>query len=973
MSSPVRHLILFTLALAQTVLIPCALASEPTATSQDGTAFFEQKIRPLLVEHCYSCHSAEAKKLKGGLLLDSREGWQRGGDSNQPALVAGDVAASMLIRSVRYADEHLQMPPKKKLSDSAIADLTRWVEMGAPDPRVGATAEAKRADKSWWSLQPLTNPSPPSPAGLPEPWSKNPVDQFIFHSLSAKGLAPSPPASPRDLIRRVTYDVTGLSPTPEEVAAFLADAEREPEFAYEKLIDRLLAAPQYGEHWGRHWLDVIRFGESTGYERNLVIDNAWPFRDYVIRSLNEDKAFNQFITEHLAGDVIGKDNPEVEIGCAFLVAGPYDNVSNQDAAAKAQIRADTLDDVITAASTSFLGVTMNCARCHNHKFDPITQEDYFRMRAAFEGVNHGSRVIATQADRNRYSAAVQPVKDRLKALTAEQETLEQQIIKQNATTAQSDLAPPPPPEFTEERFAPVDAKMVRLRILATNRDPKSGTGARIDEFEIWSAESSPRNVALASNGGVASGAAARGAEDAVGTYEAQLVNDGKFMLRWFAGDPADLTITLPAAVRIDRVSFSNMRDVTTEKAGKSLGPSVADYEVLVSTDGRAWTKVADSLHRKPLSDAHVVERRRRMSSLEQKSQLERISQDIAAATQAQQQVPPLQSVWAGEFTQPKVETFIHIGGDPQKRGPVVVPSGLSVLDQVLEPYTLPAREEEGQRRLALAQWITNGRNPLTARVLANRVWQYHFGTGIVDTPSDFGYLGGKPSHPELLDWLAGRLQHHGWKLKPLHREILLSQTYRQSSAYRKDASMVDKDARLFWRFPPRRLSSEEIRDTLLQASGSLDLRRGGPGFRLYRYMEDNVATYIPLEKPGPETWRRSVYHQNARASVVDVLSDFDAPDVASATPRRSSTTTPMQALAMLNHAFVIDMADAFAKRLQAEAGSDPAAQITRAFALAWQRTPSAAEIEGAVKLVQQEGLPAFCRALLNANETIYLD
>lgn len=942
--------------------------------SAESMAFFEQKIRPVLVEHCYSCHSAGAKKLKGGLLLDSREGWQRGGDSGQPAVIPGDVDNSPLIRSVRHDDEQLQMPPKNPLAEAQIADFEAWVKMGAPDPRAGGDVEAKRADKSWWSLLPLPHVVPPSPANLPEAWSRNPIDRFVFEGLAAKGLAPNPPAAPRELVRRVTYDLSGLPPSPEEVNAFMQDSSRDPEAAFERLVDRLLASPRYGEQWGRHWLDVVRFGESTGFERNLIIDQAWPFRDYVIRSLNEDKPFNQFIIEHLAGDVIGKFNPDVEIGSAFLVAGPYDNVNNQDAAAKAQIRADTLDDVITATGSAFLGVTINCARCHNHKFDPITQEDYFRMRAAFEGVRHGQRVIAAKEERERHLAAVRPIDLRLKALTAERAALEKQIVERiSQSEKQVELAPSPPPELTEESFDPVEAKMVRLRILATSQDARSGTGARLDEFEVWSAEAQPRNVALAANGGVASGASSRRAEDVADAYDVRLVNDGKFTQRWFAGSPAEVTITLAKEERIDRVSFSNIRGISASKAGGTLGPFVAEYEVLISKDGRQWSKVADSSHRKPLGEAYAVERRRRQASAEEQEELARISRQIAEVTNERRAVKPLQEAWAGIFAQPKEGTFIHLGGDPQRRGADVVPASLSLLDQVTAAYSLPANADEGQRRLALAQWIASDDNPLTARVLANRVWQHHFGAGIVDTPSDFGYLGGNPSHPVLLDWLAKRLHHHGWRLKALHREMVLSQTYRQSSAFRAGASQLDKDARLLWRFPPRRLTSEEIRDTMLLVSGSLDLRMGGPGFRLYRYLVDNVATYISLEKPGPETWRRAVYHQNARATVVDVLSDFDAPDVAFATPRRSRTTTPMQALAMLNHTFVLDMAGALTRRLQTEAGSDPEAQVVRAFAIAWQRLPSADEQDHATKFIADQGLEAFCRALLNSNELIYLN
>jgi hypothetical protein len=331
-------------------------------------------------------------------------------------------------------------------------------------------------------------------------------------------------------------------------------------------------------------------------------------------------------------------------------------------------------------------------------------------------------------------------------------------------------------------------------------------------------------------------------------------------------------------------------------------------------------------------------------------------------------VPKLPEVWAGIYAQPKEPTFVHKGGDPMKPGDAVVPASLSVLEHVTKPYALKSDAAEGQRRLALAKWITADDNPLTPRVLANRVWQHHFGTGIVDTPSDFGFLGSKPTHPELLDYLAGRLVANGWKLKPLHREILLSQTYQQSDTYREMAAKEDKDARLLWRFPPRRLSAEELRDTMLSVAGRLQLEpMGGPGFRLYKVSQNNVSTYFPLDVHGPETYRRAVYHQNARASVVDVLNDFDLPDIAFAAPKRANTTTPLQALTLLNHSFTLDMARALAARVQ---NGDAVAQ---AYRLTFQREPSAKEREAATKLIAAHGLEAFCRALLNANEFLYLD
>ena len=429
-----------------------ALAADPA-----GTAFFEQKIRPVLVEHCYSCHSAEAKKLKGNLYLDSKAGWEKGGDSGEPAILPGKPDESLLIRTVQHLEEDLEMPPKKpKLPEAVIADLVMWVKMGAPDPRDGVKITAKRGDKSWWSLQPNKVASAlAEEANLELKLKPLSIDGFIAAKLAEKQLAFNPPAEPRALIRRMSYDLHGLPPTLEEVETFAKAHQANPRQAIEVLVDRLLASPRYGERWGRHWLDVIRFGESNGFERNFIIDDLWPFRDYVIQSINDDKPFNQFIIEHLAGDVISPDDPQVSIGSAFLVAGPYDDVGNQDVVAQKNIRAATLDDMITATSGAFLGLTINCARCHDHKFDPIPAEDYYRIRAAFEGVTHGRRVVATKQQREAHAKALQPLNRQLAALTQEQNTLEENIstrakaaaAKNKPTRAKVD------PHGTEERFS----------------------------------------------------------------------------------------------------------------------------------------------------------------------------------------------------------------------------------------------------------------------------------------------------------------------------------------------------------------------------------------------------------------------------------------------------------------------------------------------------------------------------------------
>ncbi|MDZ4852695.1 MAG: DUF1553 domain-containing protein [Pirellulaceae bacterium] len=930
-----------------------------TPLGRDEIAFFEQRIRPVLIEHCYGCHSAAAEKIKGNLYLDSQAGWKKGGDTGEPAMVPGKPEESLLIRSIQHLEAGLEMPPEKpKLPDAVIADLVTWVKMGAPDPRDDVKVEAKRGDKSWWSLQPLNRR-----------FKHDSIDGFVREKLAEKSLALNPPADPRSLIRRMSYDLHGLPPTLEEVKAFEEAFQRDAPSATEGFVDRLLASPRYGERWGRHWLDVIRFGESIGFEKNIVIDDLWPFRDYVIKSINNDKPFKQFIIEHLAGDVIGKDQPEVEVGSAFLVAGPYDDVGNQDVVAQKNILAATLDDMITATSGAFLGLTIHCARCHNHKFDPIPTEDYYRLRSAFEGVTHGRRPIATAEQRAAFTASMQPLNKQKEKLTAERKTLDN-TINARAKTEFDKHTPTRPkidPQLTEETFAPEEARYVKFVILADTSAMTKVSSARLTEFEIWSDDSEPRNVALAKNGAVAEGARSTVAEDFLEAYGPQFCIDGQFGEQWLIGEPAVLTITLAKPEIIRRIAFSNAKGANIED--KAQGSTPCEYEVQVSLDGKVWKTVASGDDREPWTPEHGTERsRRKIITPEENEKLAAITKQLAQVQARINKVPKLPEVWAGNYAQPMESTFVHKGGDPMKPGEAVVPASLNVLEQVVKPYELQTDTPEGERRLALAQWITSVDNPLTPRVLANRVWQYHFGAGIVDTPSDFGFLGSPPTHPELLDFLAVRLVTYDWQLKPLHREIMLSQAYLQSSTFREDASREDKDARWLWRFPPRRLSAEELRDTMLSVAGKLQLEpMGGPGFRLYKFTRNNVCTYFPLDMHGPETYRRAVYHQNARASVVDVLNDFDLPDIAFAAPKRANTTTPLQALTLLNHSFTLDMAKALAARI--EKGD----AIVNAYTFAFQRPPTDKERVAAEQLISQYGRESFCRALLNANELLYVE
>jgi mono/diheme cytochrome c family protein len=959
----------FTLLLATAALVGAASTTH-SATPPD----FARDVAPIFQQHCLRCHQPSRKQ--GELSLATADDLLA-----NDYVIAGKPDESHLLDLVTSATD---LPPKMPkegapLTAQQVSTLRAWIDSGANWPKEVVIKEKSKADKNWWSLRPLAQIQPPtikpehSKHGSSD-WSQNPIDRFILTKLLEKGLQPSPPADKKTLLRRATYDLLGLPPTPEELAAFLADESPD---AFDRVIDRLLQSPHYGERWGRHWLDVVRFGESRGYERNQIIDNLWPFRDYVVRSLNDDKPFDQFIREHLAGDIFGKDQPEIEVGAAFLTAGPYDDVGNKDPVAAKQIRADTIDEMIRATSEAFLGLTIGCARCHNHKFDPIATRDYYSLYATFAGVIHGERAVSTGEQRRARQAQIKPLEQQRQELTVARESLEKDLISraaaQEAEAAKLWTRPRLSRYGTEESFAPCEAKFVRLIVAGTDTDDDKQS-FRIDEFEIWTAGSQPRNVALAANGAQAKGAS-REAKDFQGAYGAALTIDGKLGERWVAGGN-ELLITLAEPAQIQRVFFSSDR-LRALGENYPLTTFVGDYRIETSLDGRQWTEVSSSYDRIPASPRCKAARLRKLvTTKDDETRFADFDQQLAKVNSELARIPPLPSWWVGKRQDAPGPFQVFIGGDPQKPGDTVLAASISTLDDVVPAYQLDAKQDEASRRLALADYLIAPANPLTPRVLANRVWHYHFGCGLVDTPSDFGYMGGRPTHPELLDYLARTLQVGGWKLKSLHRLIMTSQAYLQTSTWRDATSQVDGDS-LLWRFPPHRLSAEELRDSMLAVAGKLDTRMNGPGFRLYEYQQDNVATYVPLDEHGPDTYRRAIYHQNARAARVDLMSEFDCPDNAFGAPRRAATTTPLQALTLLNHKFTLDMAAALADRLTQEtrenASTDAtAAQIQRAYLLAFGRTPSEDEIAAATTLIKTHGLRAFCRALLNSNEFVYV-
>lgn len=742
---------------------------------------FDSRLAPLLSRHCLGCHNASDKK--GGLDLSTRAAALAGGDSG-PVFVANEPAQSPLW--LRTSAQ--EMPPKTPLSTDELALIKSWIESGAQwgtdriDPFLFTTDQ--RAGYDWWSLSPPTANEPPAVRRVD--WPANAVDLFILHELEARGLSPSPEADRRTLIRRLYFDLWGLPPAAEEVSSFINDPAND---AYEKLVDRLLDSPHFGERWGRHWLDVVRFGESQGFERNKLRPNAWRYRDWVVEAINDDLPYDEFARQQIAGDVLRPDDPLAVIASGFLVMGPYDQTAYTDGTLpmRAFAREEELEGLVGTVSQTFLGLTINCARCHDHKFDPISQREYYQVASALGGTYHGDE-REYLSDRGR-------------------EAVTQQVADLNTRIA----------ALREEALATSDSTRQRELTLRAAR---------------WESK-----------------------------------------VRLLQGGPAHLSqVNHPGVFRI---------------------------------------------------------------------------------------------LARGDFRQP---------GEP------VTPRGVASLSRSSELHAewgLSPDAPEGKRREALAEWIANARNPLTARVVVNRLWSHHFGAGLVGNANDFGFNGGLPSHPALLDWLARELvtpsSGQPWSLKRVHRLLLLSATYRQASRPVAAALAIDAENRLLWRYTPHRLDAETLRDAILSVSGQLDGSLGGPGFRDFTTQSSSQnEIYEVFDAIGPEFNRRSLYRTWLRTGTSPWLDLFDCPDPSVATPRRNVTTTPLQALALLNNAFVEHQAQKFAERIQSH-GAEPAMQVERAWRIALARDPTADEADFAGQFVQQHGLAQLCVVLFNTSEFLYVD
>ena len=887
-------------------------------------------IRPIFKRHCMECHGPEEQA--SGLRVDSRRSLLRGGDSGEPAIVAGRGSASRLVHLIAGDDADLIMPPEgTRLSADEINMIRRWIDQGAAMPDDGGSS----LTSEHWSFQPVTRTTPPAITNSATP-IRNPIDALVAAKLQAAGLTSSPEADRTTLIRRLYFVLHGLPPTPAEIDEFVHDPG---EHAYENLVERVLSSPRYGERWAQHWLDLIRFGETHGFETNRERPHAWRYRDYVIAAFNDDKPYDQFVREQLAGDASGDD-----VATGFLVAGPHDLVKSPDMNLTLMQRQDELADMVNTTGTALLGLTLGCARCHNHKFDPITQVDYYSLQAIFAGVQHADRPLPAAPPDARRMVQLDGEIKRLQALLAR-------------------FLPPGDRETVAfqhnvEHFEPRLTRFVRFTVEATN----SGNEPCLDELEIFSGE---RNVGLFNHGGRATCSSTLPGYE---IHQLAHINDGRYGngRSWISNERGTgwVQIELSEPARIDRIEWGRDRE------GKFRDRLPTKYRIEAAVEPHEWTAIASSDNNRPFeptaSDqpayrfdaAPPADAEQGRAWLADLARLEKERAHLVA--------PPM--AYAGTFQQPG-ETHRLFRGDPLAQREVVGPRALEILRGDLG---LAVDAAEQPRRVAFANWVASPGNPLTARVLVNRLWQFDFGLGIVDTPSDFGTAGVLPTHPELLDWLADEFVRGGWSLKQTQRLILLSHTFRQASTPRAEAMNVDAASRLLWRFPPRRLEAEAIRDSMLAVSGTLDLRMGGPGFSGFEVELENVRHYHPKTGYGPADWRRMIYMTKVRQERDSIFGAFDCPDLSQVTPQRSRSTTPLQALNLLNSQFVLQQAELFAQRLEREGGTGAAARVQLAYRLCFGRPSTEEELHEALAFVDQHGLAAFCRALLNANEFLFV-
>ncbi len=934
-----------TSALRQILLAFVAFALHAPSGAIADSVDYIHEVRPILQKHCYSCHGAE--RDRGGLRLDIKSEAFKGGDSYGASIVPGDAEESPLIQFVADPDADMQMPPEQRLTASEIAILTRWVTEGATWPDGIDLAELE--DKlDHWSFKPIAPIVPPKV--IDDSWPRGEIDAFVLSALEQAKLLPSPEAEPVAWLRRVSMNLTGLPPSPEEVAAFLEEVHQSPEedAPYEKVVERLLDSPRYGERWAQHWLDVVRYADTHGFEVNTERPNAWPYRDYVIQAFNRDTPYDQFVREQIAGDAYGMD-----AATGFLVTASVllPGQIGADEPSKRLARQDAIDEMVVNIGQTFLGLSIGCARCHDHKFDPISQVDYFAMQSFVAGVEYGERELKTpEAETRRLD---------VQRLKGEVTSLRQRCNRVSPLANAGNERSPVNAQWNIDRFSPVKAKRLRFTILATNKLEPC-----IDEIEIYNVEG--ENIALATAGTTVTSS---GDTVSANRHELRFLNDGLYgnSRSWMSNEVGKGWVELEFAEEqtIESVVWGRDR----EKVYKDR--LAIDYRIEVAAENGESTErlaVANASDRIPYSsDApNRLTADKKGGEGEDANELQQLLAEIQRIEGQVKSLESSQVAFAGVFRQPDVIRLLS-RGDPEQPREEVAPAVLPAIGSVALPKDAPEQE----RRLALAKWIVEEKNPMTARVMVNRVWQGHFGTGIVETPSDFGRSGMKPSHPELLDWLASEFVRARWSVKHLQRLIVLSATYRQSTRHNPDAAAQDAEARLLWRYPPRRLTAEEIRDSMLAYSGRLNLKMGGPGFNLFK-QRGGLSGFTPVESFSEDGLRRMIYAHKVRRERDTVFGAFDSPDGGQSAAQRRESTTPIQALNLFNSRFTLDESQALASRVQNDVGSDPALQAQRAWMIVLNREPTVEEQDEAKEMIQQHGLPTLCRVLFNCNEFLFL-
>ena len=976
----------------------------PPVIADDGTDFFESRVRPILVKHCLKCHGAD--KQEGDLRLDTRTGWQRGG-SQGPALVPQRPQESLLIRAIGYEDADLKMPPDRPLSEADLDTLLDWVNRGAPDPRSdgpvrlgGMTLEAARA---WWSFQPIQVPGVPSFTGTGErPASA--VDAFLLGTMAAKQLTAAPAADRRTLIRRVTYDLTGLPPTPEEVAAFCQDGSP---LAYRHLVDRLLASPAYGERWGRHWLDLVRYADTAGENSDHPVPQAWRYRNWVIQSLNEDRPYNAFIQDQVAGDlraaVSETGDPDAIAATGFLaIARRFGHDIDKDMHL-------TREDVIDTLGKSVLGLSLGCARCHAHKFDPISHEDYYAIDGIFSSTKFAfPGCEPKQQQRDLVPAYTDTQWKQFEGGTRAQIQAIEAQRKQHLETLESLSGPIR------------EAISGNSRILAEGAidDGKSADFAIGEPIQV-----NPGQVLVLSIGQQGN----HGADTTRIVWRIETENQAH---HWDATEDllADFNSGNPHADQqghpavwwlLDyRGGFRPLDEPLKNHQGQPglhvwrNGDTPSAVANASAKELSVWTKLPPrSLFIHPAPDGPVaiawvspISARVRVTGTISDGhpggsdgvswKLLKIDTNLQAPLAAiASQAEELTAFWTEratlEASLPKRELLygvtegtpadapLLLRGDAEKPGPITPRRWLEVLGgNVLE-------NSNGSGRAELARWLTDPANPLTPRVIVNRLWQYHFGAGIVRTPNDFGSRGQAPSHPELLDWLASELTHHAdWQLKPLHRLLLQSDTYQRSSLADPTA---DPENLYLGRFSRRRLSIEELRDSLLQLAGGLERNTGGP----HPFPDQaswGFSQHAPFAASYP-TNRRSIYLMLKRNRRDPLFALFDGADPNSTTPERALTTVPTQALFFLNDPFFHEQAERLSQSVLAANRSENA-RLHDLFQKTVQRPPLTSDVTWATTFLRsfdtggtseeqeetsRQGWQALARVLLSSNEFLYVD